>query len=168
MPTTPPSALSPCRADAGIGGGARRIALAALALCVALLAALPAAGWAADFSSPLPGSMAGDPARGRAIVANRQVGLCLLCHSGPIPEERFQGNLAPPLDGAGDRSTAAQLRQRLVDAASINPVTIMPSYFRTEGLTRVSPAHKGKTILTAQQIEDVIAYLQTLRAEPAK
>jgi sulfur-oxidizing protein SoxX len=111
---------------------------------------------------------AGDAARGRAIVANRQLGLCLLCHTGPIPEERFQGNLAPPLDGAGDRSTPAQLRQRLVDASRLNPATIMPSYYKTEGLARVSPAHQGKTILTAQQIEDVVAYLQTLRAEPAK
>ncbi|MYN10060.1 sulfur oxidation c-type cytochrome SoxX [Pseudoduganella aquatica] len=122
---------------------------------------------AADYSSPLQGAAAGDAARGRAIVANRQVGLCLLCHTGPIPEERFQGNLAPPLDGAGDRSTAAQLRQRLVDARSMNPSTIMPSYYKTEGLARVSAAHQGKTILTAQQIEDVIAYLQTLRAERA-
>ncbi|KQW99966.1 sulfur oxidation c-type cytochrome SoxX [Massilia sp. Root418] len=133
-----------------------------------LAAACAMPGRAADFSAPLPGVAAGDAARGRAIVASRQVGLCLLCHTGPIPEERFQGNLAPPLDGAGDRSTAAQLRQRLVDAASINPATIMPSYYKTEGLTRVSAAHQGKTILTAQQIEDVIAYLQTLRAEPAR
>ncbi|KQV89825.1 sulfur oxidation c-type cytochrome SoxX [Massilia sp. Root351] len=129
---------------------------------------VPAASHAADFSVPLPGAVAGDPARGRAVVANRQVGLCLLCHTGPIPEERFQGNLAPPLDGAGDRSTAAQLRQRMVDASSINPATIMPAYYKIDGLNRVSPAHKGKTILTAQQIEDVIAYLQTLRAEPAR
>jgi len=138
------------------------------ALLTALLAALCLAdARAADYASPLPGAAAGDAARGRAIVANRQVGLCLLCHTGPIPEGRFQGNLAPPLDGAGDRSTAAQLRQRLVDAGSINPSTIMPSYYKTEGLARVGAAHQGKTILTAQQIEDVIAYLQTLRAERA-
>ncbi|WP_377702437.1 sulfur oxidation c-type cytochrome SoxX [Pseudoduganella sp. UC29_71] len=146
-------------------------AIRAAALSLAWLAALACevgVARAADFSAPLPGAVAGDPARGRAIVANRQVGLCLLCHTGPIPEARFQGNLAPPLDGAGDRSTATQLRQRMVDAGSINPATIMPSYYKTEGLTRVSPAHQGKTILTAQQIEDVIAYLQTLRAEPAR
>jgi sulfur-oxidizing protein SoxX len=138
------------------------------ALLAALLGALCLAdARAADYALPLQGAAAGDAARGRAIVANRQVGLCLLCHTGPIPEERFQGNLAPPLDGAGDRSTAAQLRQRLVDAGSINPSTIMPSYYKTEGLARVSAAHQGKTILTAQQIEDVIAYLQTLRAERA-
>ena len=112
--------------------------------------------------------LAGDAARGRSIVANRQLGLCLLCHSGPIPEERFQGNLAPDLAGAGERWSAGQLRSRIMDAGRHNPATIMPAYYRTEGLTRVPPALKGKTLLTAQQIEDVVAYLQTLRALPLK
>src|SRR5207245_6351427 len=76
----------------------------------------------------------GDPARGRAIVVNRQVGLCLLCHSGPFPEERFQGNLAPDLAGAGKRASEGQLRLRIVDSSRINPTTIMPAYHRTEGL----------------------------------
>jgi sulfur-oxidizing protein SoxX len=105
----------------------------------------------------------GDPARGRAIVANRQVGLCLLCHSGPIPEERFQGNLAPDLRGAGARWTEGQLRQRIVDSGRINATTIMPAYHRTEGLVRVAPAWRGKPILTAEQVEDVVAYLKTLK-----
>ena len=104
----------------------------------------------------------GDPARGRAIVANRQVGLCLLCHSGPIPEERFQGDLAPDLKGAGKRWTEAQLRQRIVDSRKLNPSTIMPSYYRTEGHARVAPAFRGKPLLSAEQIEDVVAYLKTL------
>jgi sulfur-oxidizing protein SoxX len=105
----------------------------------------------------------GDPTRGRAIVANRQVGLCLLCHSGPFPEERFQGNLAPDLRGAGTRWSEGQLRLRIVDSSRINPATIMPAYHRTEGLTRVAPAFRGKPVLSAQQIEDVVAYLMTLR-----
>jgi L-cysteine S-thiosulfotransferase len=105
----------------------------------------------------------GDPARGRAIVVNRQVGLCLLCHSGPFPEERFQGNLAPDLSGAGKRSTEAQLRLRIADSSRINPATIMPAYHRTEGLVRVAPAWRGKPVLTAEQIEDVVAYLMTLK-----
>jgi L-cysteine S-thiosulfotransferase len=105
----------------------------------------------------------GDPARGRAIVVNRQVGLCLLCHSGPFPEERFQGNLAPDLSGAGKRSTEAQLRLRIADSSRINPATIMPAYHRTEGLVRVAPAWRGKPVLTAEQIEDVVAFLMTLK-----
>ena len=105
----------------------------------------------------------GDPARGRAIVANRQAGLCLLCHSGPFPEERFQGDLAPDLRGAGRRWSEGQLRLRLVDSSRVNPATIMPSYHRTEGLTRVAPAFRGKPVLTAEQIEDVVAFLMTLK-----
>jgi sulfur-oxidizing protein SoxX len=105
----------------------------------------------------------GDPARGRAIVANRQVGLCLLCHSGPFPEERFQGDLAPDLRGAGSRWSEAELRLRLVDSAQINAGSIMPAYYKTDGLMRVAPAWRGKTILSAEQIEDVVAYLTTLK-----
>ena len=105
----------------------------------------------------------GDPARGRAIVANRQVGLCLLCHSGPFPEERFQGDLAPDLRGAGARWSEGQLRLRIVDSGRINPSSIMPAYHRSEGLVRVAPAWRGKTILSAEQIEDVVAFLTTLK-----
>jgi L-cysteine S-thiosulfotransferase len=105
----------------------------------------------------------GDPERGRAIVINRQVGLCLLCHTGPFPEERFQGTLAPDLKGAGARSTEGQLRLRIVDASRLKPDTIMPPYYRVDGLNRVAPSFQGKPILTAEQIEDVVAYLVTLR-----
>ncbi len=105
----------------------------------------------------------GDPARGRAIVGSRQVGLCLLCHSGPFPEERFQGDLAPSLAGAGSRSTEGQLRLRIVDASRLNGATIMPPYYRTDGLARVAANFRGKPVLTAEQIEDVVAYLTTLR-----
>jgi sulfur-oxidizing protein SoxX len=105
----------------------------------------------------------GDPARGRAIVTNRQVGLCLLCHSGPFPEERLQGTIAPDLQGAGARWSAGQLRLRIVDAARVNPETIMPPYYRVEGLTRVAANVRGRPVLTAEQIEDVVAYLKTLK-----
>jgi sulfur-oxidizing protein SoxX len=106
---------------------------------------------------------AGDPERGRSIVVNRQVGLCLLCHSGPFPQERFQGTLAPDLEGAGARSTEGQLRLRIVDASRLRSDTIMPPYYRVDGLERVAPSFQGKPILTAEQIEDVVAYLTTLR-----
>jgi sulfur-oxidizing protein SoxX len=114
----------------------------------------------------IPGSLTGspgDPERGEKIVTNRQVGLCLLCHSGPYPGERFQGTMAPDLTGAGSRWTEGQLRLRMVDAARLNPQTIMPPYYRVDGLTRVAPGFRGKTILSAEQIEDVVAYLMTLR-----
>jgi sulfur-oxidizing protein SoxX len=107
----------------------------------------------------------GDVERGRNIVVNRQVGLCLLCHSGPFPEEKFQGTLAPDLKGTGARWSEGQLRLRIVDASRLNPDTIMPPYYRTDGLTRVAPAFQGKPVLTAEQIEDVVAYLVTLRDE---
>jgi len=105
----------------------------------------------------------GDAARGRAIVANRQVGLCLLCHSGPFPEERFQGDLAPDLAGVGARLPEGRMRLRIVDSTKVNPQSIMPAYYKSEGLTRVAPAFRGKTVLTAEQIEDVVAYLITLK-----
>jgi sulfur-oxidizing protein SoxX len=105
----------------------------------------------------------GDPERGRAVVVNRQVGLCLLCHSGPFPEQRFQGTMAPDLKGAGARATEGELRLRIVDASRLKPDTIMPPYYRVDGLERVAPSFAGKPILTAEQIEDVVAYLMTLR-----
>lgn len=104
----------------------------------------------------------GDPVRGRATTVSRQ-NTCILCHSGPFPEEKFQGDLAPSLAGAGSRWSESQLRLRLVDASRLNPATIMPSYYRIDGLARVGPAWRGKPILTAEQIEDVVAYLAGLR-----
>ena len=109
-------------------------------------------------------STPGDAARGRAIVTNKQLGLCLLCHTGPFDEEPFQGNLAPDLSGVGARFTEGQLRLRLVDGRRVNPATIMPAYHRTDGLARVGPAWQGKPLLAAQQVEDVVAFLLTLRA----
>jgi sulfur-oxidizing protein SoxX len=107
--------------------------------------------------------VAGDPAGGRAIVLDRRLGSCLLCHTGPFPEERFQGTLAPNLSGAGSRWSAGQLRLRLVDASRLNSNTIMPPYYRVDGLVRVGSAWRGKPMLTAAQIEDVVAFLSTLR-----
>jgi sulfur-oxidizing protein SoxX len=137
---------------------------AALVL-LALLSSGPAAAQAI-VGDAMPQSLTGEPgdaSRGRAIVASRQVGLCLLCHSGPFPEERFQGNLAPSLAGAGARWSEGQLRLRMVDAGRLNPATIMPPYYRTDGLQRVARAFVGKTILSAAQVEDVVAYLTTLK-----
>ena len=136
--------------------------LAAAIVAAWCVVSVAAAGAQDAIQESLTGTR-GDAARGRAIVANRQVGLCLLCHSGPFPDERFQGNLAPDLTGAGARWTEGQLRLRIVDSARINPATIMPGYHRTEGLVRVAPAYRGKPILSAEQIEDVVAFLMTLK-----
>ena len=108
----------------------------------------------------------GDPVRGRAIVADRQKGLCLLCHDGPIQEQRFRGTLAPGLAGAGARLTAGQLRLRLVDGKRLNPDTIMPSYGVPSAAARVAPAFRGRPLLGPAEIEDVVAYLSTLQ-DPA-
>ena len=138
-----------------------RAGVAATLLCLG--AALHDARAAEDaIERPLT-DVPGDAVRGRAIVANRQVGLCLLCHAGPFPEERFQGNLAPDLTGVGARWSEGQLRLRVADSRRLNPQSMMPSYQRTEGLTRVGGAWQGKPVLAAQQVEDVVAFLRTLR-----
>jgi len=104
----------------------------------------------------------GDAARGRALVQDR-ASTCLLCHSGPFAENKFQGDLAPDLAGVGQRFSESQLRLRLVDASHLNAATIMPSYYRVDGLNRVGQNFRGKPILSAAEIEDIVAYLATLR-----
>jgi len=105
----------------------------------------------------------GDPERGRQIVLDREVGNCLICHRVPEPAERFQGELGPDLSGVGSRLTAGQLRLRIVDQSRLNPRTLMPPYYRIDRLALVAEQYRGKPVLTAQQVEDVISYLQTLR-----
>ncbi len=104
----------------------------------------------------------GDVTRGRALIVERS-STCILCHSGPFPEQAFQGDLAPNLTGSGSRWSEGQLRLRLVDASHLNAATIMPSYYRVDGLTRVGASWRGKPILSAEQIEDIVAYLVTLK-----
>lgn len=111
---------------------------------------------------PLGGHL-GDAARGRAIVLDRRVGNCLICHVVPEPDERFMGDLGPSLAGVGRTLSAAQLRLRLVDAARLNPRTIMPPYHRTTDLNRVAPEYRDRPVLTAQQIEDVVTFLSSLK-----
>jgi sulfur-oxidizing protein SoxX len=137
-----------------------------------LLALILATGGLAPFQvegdaipKPLEGRI-GDAVRGRALVASRPQGLCLLCHAAPIPEERQQGTLAPDLAGVGQRLSEAQLRLRLVAPQTVHPETIMPAYYRagpSSGLQRVARDFDGKPVLDAQQIEDVVAYLGSLK-----
>jgi sulfur-oxidizing protein SoxX len=142
--------------------GACLTAVAAILPCATSAAALRTYAIVGD---AIPRSLTGEPGdvtRGRALVVDR-TNTCILCHNGPFPEAKFQGDLAPGLGGAGSRWSEGQLRLRLVDASRLNPATIMPSYYRVDGLDRVGPAWRDKPILSAEQIEDMVAYLASLR-----
>ncbi len=117
---------------------------------------------AEPFAQPLT-AQAGNPVRGKQIVLDRQQGFCLLCHSGPFPEERFQGTLAPRLDADMQSRTAPEFRARLIDPRQFNPQTIMPAYFQTAQGFRVHRQFEGKTLLKAQDIEDVVAFLLEMK-----
>jgi sulfur-oxidizing protein SoxX len=116
-----------------------------------------------DFAIPEPlTKIPGDIERGWTIVQDTANATCLICHSMPMPWQPDQGNLAPDLAGVGSRYNAAELRLRLVDPKALNPFTIMPAYYQVQGLSRVQEKYLGKTIYSAQDIEDVIAFLLTL------
>jgi len=112
--------------------------------------------------APLDGRL-GDAPRGEAVVRDRETGNCLICHSIPVAQERFQGEIGPPLAGVGARLSPAQLRLRVVDPTRLNPRAIMPAYHRVDGLVRVDPRWAGRPVLDAQAVEDVVAYLATLK-----
>ena len=109
----------------------------------------------------------GDPARGEDIVRDRELGNCLICHALPIAAEPFQGTVGPDLAGLAGRLTAGQMRLRVVDATLVNADSAMPAYHRIDGLERVADEYRGKAVLSAAQVEDVVAYLLTLRAPRA-
>ena len=143
--------------------------MAALALLHPCAFAAPASAQSAPLfqvdgdgiTQPLAAS--GDAARGRALLIARDPANCILCHGLIDTAVRFAGNLAPPLDGAGSRLTPAQLRLRIADSSRVNPATIMPAYYKTDGLTAVAAQYAGQTVLTAQQVEDLVVYLSTLK-----
>ena len=146
---------------------ARFLASLLLAMAIPAMAGAQAIQVTGDaVAQSLTGST-GDPQRGRAIIIDRQKGFCLLCHSGPFTEEPLQGNLAPSLEGASSRWTEGQLRLRLMDNKRVNPESIMPAYHRIERLNRVGPAWRDKPILSAAEIEDVLAFLIGLQGEKA-
>jgi L-cysteine S-thiosulfotransferase len=149
---------------------------AAMALAAFAGAATPcAAAGAADTSGMAPlhivadgipeplAATAGDVARGRALIIARESANCVLCHAVPDAALRFAGNVGPSLAGIGGRFTAAQLRLRVADNLRVNPASVMPSYYRVSGLNRVAEQYVGAPILTAAEVEDVVAYLTTLR-----
>jgi L-cysteine S-thiosulfotransferase len=137
----------------------------------AALALAAAVAWAAEalvpyrveagaIAAPLAGP--GDAARGKTIALGRDAN-CILCHTVPDSGLRWMGDLGPPLAGTAGRLSEGQLRLRVVDSLRVNPDTIMPSYYRVDGLNRVATQYQGRPVLTAQQVEDVVAYLLTLR-----
>ena len=105
----------------------------------------------------------GDPANGKTVVMDLKRGNCLACHVMPIPEQPFHGDVGPPLIGIAKKYNEGQLRLRVVNAKVLNPLSVMPSFYKAEGLNRVLKEFQGKTILTAQEVEDVVAYLLTLQ-----
>lgn len=140
-----------------------------LLVALLLLAATAVASGVAPFvvagdaiEAPL-GGHAGNPARGEAVVRNREGANCLICHAIPGTAERFMGDIGPSLAGVADRLSPGQVRLRLVDPTMLNPNAVMPAYHRTEGLVRVEPRFAGRPVLGAQEIEDVVAYLATLK-----
>jgi L-cysteine S-thiosulfotransferase len=103
----------------------------------------------------------GDAARGREIFLARDGGHCVLCHQ--VPDAKLAGDVGPSLAGVGSRLTPGQIRLRIADITRVNPQSVMPTFHRSEGLKRVAPQYAGKPALGAQQVEDLVAYLGTLR-----
>ena len=124
---------------------------------VVLAVCLVAPVWAQPAATP------GDPQRGRQIVLDRQRGFCLLCHSAPLPEEKFQGNLAPDLVQLVQGQSAQALRERLIDPVRFNPDTIMPRYGQPSMGVRVHPQFAQQVLLQPDEIHDVVAFLMTLQ-----
>ncbi|MFC1672859.1 sulfur oxidation c-type cytochrome SoxX [Pseudomonadota bacterium] len=140
------------------------------AIAFAVVGSVSAGAQSADMGptivdGTIPASLtgkAGDAANGRKIAINRKKGNCLACHVMPIPEQQFHGLTGTDLNGVSSRISEAELRMRLVDAKVINEDTMMPSFFKT-GQHRVLKKFEGKTILSAQEVEDVIAYVMTIK-----
>ena len=106
---------------------------------------------------------AGDPVKGKKLATNRKKGNCLACHSMPIPEQAFHGNIGPDLKGISSRYSEGELRLRIVNPKVLNSETIMPAFYKADGFNRVMKKFVGKTIITAQEVEDIVAYLMTLK-----
>lgn len=108
-----------------------------------------------------PLAPAGDAARGREIFRSRDGGHCVLCHA--APGVATGGDVGPSLAGVGSRLEAGEIRLRIADITRVNPQAAMPTFHRTEGLVRVAPRYRGEPVLSAQQVEDLVAWLATLR-----
>jgi sulfur-oxidizing protein SoxX len=140
--------LAVCVAPAAVSGGAPEL--------------VPYKVVGMEIPTPLT-DMPGNPGRGLQVIRDVANVTCLICHSMPIQGEPDQGQIGPPLAGVGSRYTPGELRLRLVNPKAFNPDTIMPAYYRVEGLNRVLQQYRDRPIYTAQQIEDVVAFLVQLK-----
>ncbi len=105
----------------------------------------------------------GDPANGRKVAIDRKLGNCLACHVMPVPEQPFHGDVGPDLSETGGNLSEGEIRLRIVNSKALNPDTIMPAFYRNDGFERVMKKFQGKTMLSAQQVEDIVAYVMTLK-----
>ena len=105
----------------------------------------------------------GNADNGRKLAIHRKKGNCLACHQLPIPEQAFHGNVGPDLAGVASRYSEGEIRLRVVDPKVINEETIMPAFYKKTGFHRVLKKFQGKTIIGAQDVEDIVAYLMTLK-----
>lgn len=143
-------------------GGAMAAALAVTAWLAMDAGAQPLVVEGDGIPQPLIAG-AGDAKRGRALIVARESANCVLCHAVPDPDVRFPGNVGPSLAGVGARLSVPQLRLRVADPLRVNPASAMPSYYKTSDLDRVADRYAGKPVLTAAEVEDIVAYLATLR-----
>jgi sulfur-oxidizing protein SoxX len=141
-------ALAACVSPAAVSGGAAEL--------------VPYKIVGMEIPAPLTNTP-GNPGRGLQVLRDVNNVTCLICHTMPIPGEPDQGEIGPALAGVGSRFSEGELRLRLVNPKAINPDTIMPAYYRVEGLNAVLPLYRDRPIYTAQQIEDVVAYLVSLK-----
>ena len=107
----------------------------------------------------------GDAVKGRKLAINRKKGNCLACHAMPIPEQQFHGETGPSLYGVGNRLSEGELRMQIVNSKVTNEDTMMPAFYRTFGYNSPLKKFVGKTILSTQEVEDIVAYLLTLKTE---
>lgn len=143
------------------------------AVGIALIGAMAATAQAAEvtykvYKDTIPVSLTGiggNAAKGKKVAVNTRKGNCLACHVMPVPEQPFHGAVGPDISDIGSRATPAELRMRIVDPKVLNPDTIMPAFYKSKGLHRVPKKFQGKTMLSAQEIEDIIAYLMTLKGK---
>ena len=106
---------------------------------------------------------AGDAANGAKLIADRQRSLCGLCHAGPFSEPHMRGNIAPNLSGVGGRLSAAQIRLRVANIKALNPDSLMPAFLAVADRPDIAEAWRGRSILGAEEVEDIVAYLATLK-----